>query len=77
MKASVLECRKESGSSEVFLLNLKLEKGTEFNAGPGQFIVLEAKNDRCVMPRPKQEFHEKTANAEISTSLPMISTCVV
>ncbi len=52
METSVISCKQNGASGDVFLLNLKLEKGTEFNAGPGQFVVLEAKNNRSVMPRP-------------------------
>ena len=51
-RAIVKKCELEKDKSNVFLLEFELAEGTNFFAGPGQFIILEPKNNCSVMPRP-------------------------
>lgn len=51
-QAMVRKCEPEKIGSDVFLLELKLREAAGFMAGPGQFVVLEPKSSRSVMPRP-------------------------
>lgn len=49
---TVRKCQPERLGSDVFLSELELERGVDFEAGPGQFVVLEPMNRRSVMTRP-------------------------
>lgn len=49
--AIVRKCEPEKLGSDVFLLELEVLDMENFVAGPGQFIMLQPKHDRSVMPR--------------------------
>ena len=51
-EAVVRKCEVEQDGSDVFLLELDLGENNDFQVGPGQFVVLEPKNNRAVMSRP-------------------------
>ncbi|HAM88104.1 MAG: Dihydroorotate dehydrogenase family protein [Candidatus Falkowbacteria bacterium GW2011_GWC2_38_22] len=51
-RAIVKKCELERTGSDVVLLEMEIIGDQKFSAGPGQFILLEPKYDRSVMPRP-------------------------
>lgn len=51
-QAKVLNCRKETEDTDVFILELMLQDTQNFTVKPGQFVVLYPQNNTSVMPRP-------------------------